>query len=100
MQVQLRAERNGAGSSRWYRIQYTAGNELGLCGGNAYVLVPHDASLFTTARNVTSPATGIQNGIPNVTALPKSSMVGARGIKAPTWPAPSSIPDEKWMSTV
>ncbi|KAF6257051.1 hypothetical protein COO60DRAFT_44204 [Scenedesmus sp. NREL 46B-D3] len=44
--VSLRAQRNGAGKGRLYRIQYTASNEVGSCSEVAYLCVPHDASAF------------------------------------------------------
>jgi hypothetical protein len=88
LQVQLRAQRNGSGQGRLYRIHYTAANDLGSCSGFAYVCIPHDASAFEPlTMDVLAAAFDGTERVSNV------------GSQKVTCPTPSDIPEEAWMPT-
>jgi hypothetical protein len=100
VQVFLRAERNGAGKGRLYRIEYTAAAQVGSCSGVAYVCVPHDASAFNPPTPEEAAALKAAAAAGGDAAQQKASgtVLGAPARKE-TCPSPGSIEDALWMPT-
>jgi hypothetical protein len=99
--VWLRAERNGAGKGRLYRIKYIATNEVGTCSGLAYVCVPHDASAFnplTPAELAARKAAAL-----NLAQVGGDTAVSILAHEVPphkvTCPTPAEVSDSDWMPT-
>jgi hypothetical protein len=103
LQVWLRAERNGAGKGRLYRIKYTATNDVGSCSEFAYVCVPHDASAFNpltpeelaARREAVLKLATSPDGGDTASSIPATDVP----LHKTTCPIPGQVAESEWMPT-